>query len=71
MTTNLECKERERQRKREEGGTPAKLNEKKGDRDIERDIKKGDVFFLLVAAVTKCERPIIKYKVKMSGGEKK
>ena len=58
-------------KKEKEGGRPAKLNEKKGDRDIERDIKKGRRFFLLVAAVTKCKRPTIKYKVKMSGGEKK
>ena len=28
------------------GGRPAKLNEKKGDRDLEREIKnKGDIFF--------------------------
>ena len=42
------------------GGRPAKLNEKKGDRDLEREIKnKGDIFLLeeqhenFVAAVTK------------------
>ena len=41
------------------GGRPAKLNEKKGDRDLEREIKnKGDIFLLeeqhenFVAAVT-------------------
>ena len=29
------------------GGRPAKLNEKKGDRDLEREIKnKGDIFFV-------------------------
>ena len=29
------------------GGRPAKLNEKKGDRDLEREIKnKGDIFLL-------------------------
>ena len=37
---------------------PAKLNEKKGDRDLEREVKKGDIFLLedqhenFVAAVT-------------------
>ena len=42
------------------GGRPAKLKEKKGDRDLEREIKiKGDIFLLegqqgnFVAAVTK------------------
>ena len=42
------------------GGRPAKLNEKKGDRDLEREIKnKRDIFLLeeqhenFVAAVTK------------------
>ena len=41
------------------GGRPARLNEKKGDRDLEREIKnKGDIFLLeeqhenFVAAVT-------------------
>ena len=38
-------KEKDRE-KEKEGGRPAKLNQKKGDRDIERDIKKGDVFFV-------------------------
>ena len=44
------------------GGRPAKLNEKKGDRDLEREIKnKGDIFLLeeqhdnFVAVVTKWE----------------
>ena len=37
FSTNLEYKARERQRK---SGRPAKLNEKKGDRDLEREIKK-------------------------------
>ena len=43
-------------------GRPAKLNEKKGDRDLKREIKnKGDIFLLeeqhenFVAAVTKGE----------------
>ena len=44
MSTNLEYRERERQRKRESGrhvgGRPGKLNEKKGDRDLEREILK-------------------------------
>ena len=42
------------------GGRPVKLNEKKGDKDLEREIKyKGDIFLLeeqhqnFVAAVTK------------------
>ena len=42
------------------GGRPAKLNEKKGDRDLEREIKKQRRYFLweqqhenFVAAVTK------------------
>ena len=45
--------------KEEVGGRPAKLNEIKGDRDLEREIKnKGDIFLLeeqqenFVAAVT-------------------
>ena len=37
LSTNLEYKARERQRK---SGRPAKLNEKKDDRDLEREIKK-------------------------------
>ena len=44
------------------GGRPAKLNEKKGDRDLEREIKnKGDIYLLeeqrenFVAEVTKWE----------------
>ena len=54
--------EQEKDREKEKvGGRPAKLNEKKGNRDLERKIKnKGDIFFLLeeqhenfVAAVTK------------------
>ena len=60
MSTNLEYKARESQRKRERDGRPAKLNEKKGDRDLEQKIKnKGDIFSLeeqhenFVTAVTK------------------
>ena len=40
--------EQEKDREKEKvGGRPAKLNEKKGDRDLEREIKKnkGDTFF--------------------------
>ena len=39
--------EQEKDREKEKaGGRPAKLNEKKGDRDLEREIKnKGDIFF--------------------------
>ena len=55
--------EQEKDREKEKvGGRPAKLNEKKGDRDLEREIKnKGDIFLLeeqhenFVAAVTKWE----------------
>ena len=32
--------------KEEAGGRPAKLIEKKGDRDLEREIKRGDIFLL-------------------------
>ena len=41
--------EQEKDREKEKvGGRPAKLNEKKGDRGLEREIKhKGDIFFLL------------------------
>ena len=53
--------EQEKHREKEKvGGRPAKLNEKKGDGDLERDIKnKGDIFLLeeqhenFVTAVTK------------------
>ena len=41
MSTNLEYRARElKDREKEKvGGRPAKLNEKKGDRDLEREIK--------------------------------
>ena len=40
MSTDLEYRARERQRLKEKvGGRPAKLNEKKDDRDLEREIK--------------------------------
>ena len=53
--------EQEKDREKEKvGGRPAKLNEKKGERGLEREIKnKGDIFLLeeqqqnFVAAVTK------------------
>ena len=40
--------EQEKHREKEKvGGRAAKLNEKKGDRDLKREIKnKGDIFFL-------------------------
>ena len=55
--------EQEKDREKENvGGTPAKLNEKKGDSDLVREIKnKRDIFLLeeqhenFVAAVTKWE----------------
>ena len=60
MSTNLEYRAGERQKKEKVGGTPAKINEKKGDRGLERGTKnKGDIFLLeeqhenFVAAVTK------------------
>ena len=60
MSTNLEYRARERPRKKETvGGRPAKLDEKKGERDLEREIKtKGDILSEeqhenFVAAVTK------------------
>ena len=53
--------EQEKDREKEKvGGRQAKLNEKKGDRDLEQEIKnRGDIFWLeekhenFVAAVTK------------------
>ena len=51
--------EQEKGREKEKSSRPAKLKEKKGDRDLEREINsKGDIFFLeeqhenFVAAVT-------------------
>ena len=65
MSTNLEQRARERQRK---SGRPAKLNEKKGDRDLEREMKnKGDIFLLeeqhenFVAAVKKSEQEHLRH----------
>ena len=48
MSTNLEYTERERQRKRV-GSRPTNLNEKKGNRDLEREIRKNskrDIYFV-------------------------
>ena len=73
--------EPETDREKEKVGVrPAKLNEKNGDRDLERQVKKRRDIFLFeeqdenfVAAVTneKCQRPPIKCKVKMNGSENK
>ena len=40
--------EQEKDREKEKvGGRPAKLNQKKGDRDLEQEIEnKGDIFFV-------------------------
>ena len=61
MSTNLEYIEQEKDREKEKvGGRLAKLNEKKDERNLEREIKsKGDIFLLeeqhenLVAVVRK------------------
>ena len=64
MSTNLEYRARESQRKEKVGGRPAKLNEKKGRqrsraRDKKKKKDKGDIFLLeeqrenFVAAVAK------------------
>ena len=47
MSTNLEHRARERQKKEKVGSRPAKLNEKKGDRSRSRarDIKAKEAFF--------------------------
>ena len=58
--------EQEKDREKEKvGGRPAKLNEKKGNRGLEREIKTEETFFLLeeqhenfVATVTKWEMPV-------------
>ena len=47
MPTNLGNRERGREKKEKVGDRPAKLNEKKSDRELQREIKnKGDIFFL-------------------------
>ena len=57
---NLKIEQEKDREKEKVGGMPAKLNEKKGDRDLEREINnKGDIFLLqeqhdnFVAAVRK------------------
>ena len=48
MSTNLKYIEGKRKTDRENekvGGRPAKLNEKKDDRDLEREIKTKETFF--------------------------
>ena len=80
MSTNLEYRARERQRKREKekvGGRPAKLNEKYGDRDLEREMKnKGDIFLLEFSSNESGGDKMRnasghQCKMKMSGSEKK
>ena len=70
--------EKEKDREKEKvGGRPAKLNEKKGHRELERERKnKGDIFFLVeerhenfVAAVRKWEM-LAATEAKMSASEK-
>ena len=72
--------EQEKDREKEKvGGRPAKLNEKKGDRDLEREIKnKGDIFFVERTTGKVCSSGDKmrnasghQCKVKMSGSEKK
>ena len=62
MSTNLEYRAKERQGKRESSRQASKLNEKKGDRDLEQEIKNKGVIVCwknnaggenFVAAVTK------------------
>ena len=62
------------------GGRPAKLNEKKGERDLEREMKNGRRHFFVgrttwkfcVEAVTEMRNASgHQCKVKMSGSEKK
>ena len=45
MPTNLGNREKGREKKEKVGNRPAKLNEKKNDRDLQREIKnKADIF---------------------------
>ena len=47
MSINLEYTEQEKHREKQKSGRPGELNEKKGDRDLELEIKnKGDIFLL-------------------------
>ena len=78
MSTNLEYRAGERQRKEKVGGRPAKLNEKEGDRDLEREIKnKGDFFVERTTGKVCSSGDKMRNasghqcKVKMSGSEKK
>ena len=79
MSTNLEYRARERQRKRESRRQASEAQREKDDRDLEREIKKQRRHFLLeeqhenvVAAVTKMRNASGQHcKVKMSGSEKK
>ena len=78
MSTNLEYRARERQRKRESWRQASEAQREKDDRDLEREIKKQRKHFLLeeqhenvVAAVTKLRNASGQQcKVKMSGSEK-
>ena len=71
--------EQEKDREKEKvGGRPAKLNEKKGDRDLEREINnKGDIFLLeeqrqFCSGGEKIRNASgHQYKLKMSGSEEK
>ena len=75
MPTNLKYRARESQRKRESGRQPAKLNEKKDDRALEREQRRH--FLLEKQHENQCSggdkmRNAIghQYKKKMSGSEK-
>ena len=77
MSTNLEYRARESQRKEKVGRRPAKLNEKKGDRDLEREIKNRRHFFVGRTTRKSCSggdkmrnASGHQCKVKMSGNEK-
>ena len=45
MSTNLKYGARRKTEKKRKSGRPAKLKEKKGDRDLEREIKTKKTFF--------------------------
>ena len=47
MSTNLEYRGRERERKEKVGDRPAQLNEEKSDRELEQEIKRQRRHFLL------------------------
>ena len=69
--------EQEKDREKEKvGDRPAKLNEKEGDRDLEREINKGDIFLLEFSSNKSGGDKMSnasgrQCKVKMSGSEKK